>query len=46
MPTRFCLKNIGDPSSMHMVNATNKKTGSNKKNNNIEITLFIDFKTF
>lgn len=27
MPTRFCLKNIGDPSSITMVKATTKKTG-------------------
>lgn len=27
MPTRFCLKNIGDPSSKNIAKATAKKTG-------------------
>jgi hypothetical protein len=29
MPTRFCLKNMGDPSSMNMAKATARKTGDN-----------------
>ena len=29
MPTRFCLKNIGDPSSMNMAKATARKIGDN-----------------
>ena len=27
MPTRFCLKNIGDPSSMSIAKATARNTG-------------------
>ncbi len=27
MPTRFCLKNMGDPSSMNMAKATARMTG-------------------
>ncbi len=29
MPTRFCLKNMGDPSSMNITKATTRKTGDN-----------------
>lgn len=29
MPTRFCLKNIGAPSSIKITNATARKTGDN-----------------
>lgn len=29
MPTRFCLKNMGDPSSMNMAKATARKIGEN-----------------
>ncbi len=46
MPTRFCLKNIGDPSSMNMAKATARKIGDNTINTNTAITLFIDFKTY
>ncbi len=46
MPTRFCLKNMGDPSSIKMAKATARNMGDNINNTITAINLFIDFKTF
>ena len=46
MPTRFCLKNIGDPSSINMARATARKIGDKTTKKITAITLFINFKTF
>ncbi len=46
MPTRFCLKNMGDPSSINMAKATAKKRGNKIKNSIIAITLFMNFESF
>ncbi len=46
MPTRFCLKNMGDPSSMNIAKATTRKIGDRTTHTIDAINLFIDFKTF
>ncbi len=43
--TRFCLKNMGDPSSIYTANATIRKTGDKITNKTITITLFMNIKT-
>lgn len=40
MPTRFCLKNMGDPSSMSIAKATNRNTGKSIKTIKIAKSLF------
>ena len=44
-PTRFCLKNMGDPSSMNIAKPTAKKRGDKIKNSTIAITLFMNFES-
>ena len=40
MPTRFCLKNMGDPSSMNMAKAKTIKSGNNNTSTNKAIKRF------
>jgi hypothetical protein len=46
MPTRFCLKNMGDPSSMYMTTPIIKYIGDKIINKKTAIILFIDNKSF